>query len=185
MSLHNSWQGRHKGNSSSPGDLQACHVGGKLSAGQDTDSSLHQHAKSWTSLEGNSSKDEQHQDRSPVPSLTPRSLPSLWVTLPKAAATFSASSHSLHPAPCKLLHPMPPQLPGHLGPEEPCLLPHRWGTLRGLLSPHRPETTASALLLISAAFRRASRCPATGATCTRASHVPLDIFDQHYSRSSC
>lgn len=186
VSLHNSWQGRLKGNSSSPGGPQACQDGGKLSAGQDTGSSLHQRAKSWTNLEGNSSKDiKQPQNRSPVPSLTTRSLPRLWVTLPHAATTSPTSSHSLYPAPCKLPHPMPPQLPGHLGLEEPCLLPHRWGTLRGLLSSHHPETTASALLLISSAFGRASCCPAAGATRTRASHVLLDIPAQHYSGSSC
>lgn len=79
------------------------------------------------------------------------------------------------------------QLLGHLGlEEEPCLLAHRWGTLEGLLSPHHLETaTSAALLLISAAFGRASRCPAAGATHTRASHVPLNILAQHYSRSSC
>lgn len=186
VSLHNSWQGRLKGNSSSPGDPQACQDGGKLSAGQDTGSSLHQRAKSWTNLEGNSSKDiKQPQNRSPVPSLTTRSLPRLWVTLPQAATTSPTSSHSLYPAPCKLPHPMPPQLPGHLGLEEPCLLPHCWGTLRGLLSSHHPETTASALLLISSAFGRASCCPAAGVTRTRASHVLLDIPAQHYSGSSC
>lgn len=184
--LHNSWQLRHVGNSSGPGDSQACQLGGKLWARWDTGSSLHQHAESQRSLEGKQLRG--HQTASEPQSCLqsdPNILPKLCVTLAQAPATSFASSHSLHPAPCKLLHPVPPCLPGHVRLEEPCLLPHPWDTLLGLLSPCCPETTVSAPLLISAAFRRASHHPAAGPTRTRASHVPLDILAQLYSRSSC
>lgn len=118
VSLHKSWSGQHKGNTSSPGYPQACQAGGKLLAGQDTGSNPHQPAKRWASLEGNSSK-----GCSLVPSLTTKSLPRQCVTFSKWLPHPPPAAPSLHPAPCKLLHPMSPQPPGHLGPEEPLLPP--------------------------------------------------------------
>lgn len=88
------------------------------------------------------------QERHPTaPSVSPRSLPWLWVTLPWPASTVSIHTRQA---------PAPPST-------QPCLLPPLRGILRGLLGPCCPETAASARLLIAAASGRGSRGDAGGA----------------------
>lgn len=125
-------QDRHRGSSSSPAAPQACQAGGHLSAGQGSGSSLHLHSKSLTNSR------REFQGHQTAPSVTPRSLSGLWVTLP-----WPASAVSFHTQSAPALQGT--QQPGHRG-QELCQLSPLWGILRGLLVPAalKPPSFSSA-----------------------------------------